>query len=184
MLGDDIWHVIGKDGDVLVIGGVGVGELYMGFVNKVRRGNTSFCWNWRGSLNDSGYGVMYAYRGRQKTMIRAHRLSWVMANASDVPDGKMILHGCDNRRCVNPHHLRVGTAKDNAWDAIDRGRFVGYVRHGEDNLKAKLTWDTVRAIRARHAAGSVTYDELGREYGVHAQTVGRIVRGVIWKPAS
>ena len=73
------------------------------------------CWLWAGSTNSGGYGV---YRGDL-----AHRLSWSYDHdRRPVPKGKMVLHSCDNPRCVNPRHLRVGDARDNFHDMRSRGR--------------------------------------------------------------
>ena len=79
---------------------------------------SSGCWEWNGQVGHNGYGLL-TVRGKPW---RAHRYSYFLKYGS-IPDGMMILHSCDNRRCVNPEHLRIGTAKDNAADAIARGRF-------------------------------------------------------------
>ncbi len=52
----------------------------------------------------------------------AHRVAWEIANRRRVPAGMMILHACDTPACVNPEHLRPGTATDNAGDRCVRGR--------------------------------------------------------------
>ena len=84
-----------------------------------RSGGPTACWNWLGYLNDHGYG-MVRMRNRPR---RAHRVAYEFV-AGDIPHGKMILHSCDNRRCVNPAHLRVGTALENIHDAKNRGRMT------------------------------------------------------------
>lgn len=79
---------------------------------------TPGCWLWTGEIGSSGYGRFYAY-GRK---YRAHRFSYE-AYKGEIPKGMLILHSCDNPRCVNPDHLRVGTDADNTRDKMERGRF-------------------------------------------------------------
>lgn len=72
----------------------------------------SECWEWSGSRDRKGYG--FGDGGR------AHRLAWEWENGP-VPAGLMVLHRCDNPPCCNPKHLFVGTALDNARDALAKG---------------------------------------------------------------
>ncbi len=76
----------------------------------------SGCWNWTAYLHASGYGVM-KYNGRSEL---AHRVSW-MIHRGTIPTKLQILHKCNNRKCVNPEHLYLGTQYDNVQDAIQAG---------------------------------------------------------------
>lgn len=77
------------------------------------------CWKFLGSLaHRFGYGYL-RYNGKHEG---AHRAAWMSWNSSPVPEGMWVLHSCDNPACCNPHHLRVGTAKDNLADAVSRKR--------------------------------------------------------------
>ena len=73
----------------------------------------------------------------------------------------MVLHRCDNRRCVRPEHLFVGTNRDNMQDMARKHRGAGGSTPGEDNPRAKLTDDQVREIRERSRPG------LGSSLGAH-----------------
>lgn len=74
------------------------------------------CWEWTAALR-SGYGVFYA-DGR---LHRAHRVSWEIANGP-IAEGLLVCHRCDNRRCVRPDHLFLGTSTDNNRDMTEKGR--------------------------------------------------------------
>ena len=72
---------------------------------------------WQGTINTEGYGVL-TLDGHQ---VRAHRFAWELANGP-IPDGMLICHHCDNRRCVTVAHLFLGTPADNAHDRDLKGR--------------------------------------------------------------
>lgn len=83
-------------------------------------GNTvehSDCVPWHLSLNGSGYGQKMV-KGKN---VPAHRWMWEQAYGP-IPNGMQVNHHCDNRKCVNPGHLYLGTQKDNVRDEVDRGR--------------------------------------------------------------
>ena len=80
-------------------------------------GQPNGCLEWQGPATDGGYGRI-SVNGRNTL---AHRLAWSLANDRPVPDGKMILHSCDNPPCCLPSHLRVGTSKDNNAEREAKG---------------------------------------------------------------
>lgn len=75
------------------------------------------CWEWTGKRSWNGYGRTSINR-RQTG---AHQMSWEIHNGK-IPDGMCVLHKCDNRGCVNPNHLFLGTKKDNTKDMMNKGR--------------------------------------------------------------
>ena len=80
---------------------------------KSKRG----CWRWIGPRDPLGYGRV-SYWGKAGY---THHAAWILANGS-IPEGKHVLHKCDNRGCINPKHLYIGTHQDNINDRELRGR--------------------------------------------------------------
>lgn len=129
------------------------------------------CWQWTGPDNGTGYARIGVGGG----YAMAHRLVF-MANHGPIPPGMVVRHTCDNRRCVNPDHLVLGTQDDNVRDMVERGRCP----RGADHWAAKLTPDTVLEIRARVAAGERQRD-VAAAFGVAYITVQRIAQRRTWR---
>lgn len=105
-----------------------------------------------------------------KRHYRAHRVAYELA--AGVPPGRLLVcHHCDNPPCVNPAHLFLGTASDNASDMVAKGRHT-----------AKLSSADARAIREERARGGAGYQELALRYGVSDTVIYNIVRGISYRP--
>ena len=144
------------------------------FWAKVRRINdATSCWEWTGALHDHGYGLI-GLGSRKEGIERAHRLSYSMHNA-EIGEGLFVLHRCDNRKCVRPDHLFLGTASDNAKDMASKLRGC----HGEKSVTAKLTEAQVLVIRSLR--GRDSHVALARRYGVSRSLIGLIMSGQRWK---
>ncbi|RTE91923.1 HNH endonuclease [Bradyrhizobium sp. LVM 105] len=126
------------------------------FWSKVEK--TDGCWNWIGAIHPKGYGLLTM----DKKSHRVHRLSYQLSNGS-IPLGMHVLHECDNRRCVNPGHLFIGTNADNMADKVSKGR-----------QSRKLSDEDVLAIRS---AKGIPQHALAKQYGVDQSHISRIRSG-------
>lgn len=138
----------------------------------------SGCWEWTGKLMHKGYGVI-VIDGKDQ---RAHRISY-QEHKGDIADGLFVCHSCDNRKCINPDHLWLGTAADNAQDALNKGRMKGCEEIGDQsgamNRNAKLNEQQVLEIRARLKDG-VNSHELAAMYGVSYRNIRAIAVRRSW----
>lgn len=125
------------------------------------------CWQWRGAFwRRTGYG-MFTYQCKTES---AHRASYLL-HVGKIPAGMFVLHRCDNRLCVNPEHLWLGTQQDNMRDRSEKGRRAQGVANGQ----SKLDEAAVREIRS-----SKKTKELADKYGVHRTLIQQIRRGKGW----
>lgn len=104
------------------------------FWAKVSKNDGDGCWTWTGALfrtkinDNNAHGAFGKRASTSKPYVAtgestAHRISWFLAYGR-IPGGVLILHRCDNRRCVRPSHLFSGDVEDNASDRKSKGRYV------------------------------------------------------------
>ena len=127
------------------------------------------CWCWTGAISQ-GYGSF----GTDSKIINAHRFSWRLYFGK-IPKGLFVCHICDNRKCVNPSHLFVGTHRDNDNDRDNKNRQA----KGEKNGMAKLTLSQVKQIRT--LKDKFLQREIAIMFDVSRELIGRIHRNEIWK---
>jgi hypothetical protein len=145
------------------------------FWSKVNKDAPNGCWEWTASLTHDGYGV---FQVREVNHWRfAHRVSYQMAHG-DIPDGVLICHSCDNRKCVNPDHLFAGTPKDNTQDMIRKGR--KYLPIGESNRGSKLNTASVIEIRNLSQQG-IRYPKIAKQFSVSVSVICEIVKRKAWR---
>ena len=133
------------------------------------------CWNVTGCKgNRAGHVHIGGPRvdGLQERKL-AHRLAWELANGQPAPDGLVVMHSCDNPRCVNPTHLSVGTQAENIHDSIRKGRYNCF---GVQKLNAVQ----VREIRVLWGRG-VLQKDIAARFGIARHTVSGIVHGKSWQ---
>jgi len=133
------------------------------------------CWEWVKGTYTNGYGK-FSIKGNGHP---AHRISYVLF-IGNIPKGMLVCHDCDNKICVNPSHLFIGSHADNTADMIQKGRMVPGNHSGIHNGRAKLDEDAVRDIRWKREEGVMTKD-LVVEYGVSRSQIQKIVRRELWK---
>jgi hypothetical protein len=129
---------------------------------------TDGCWEWKGVLKKDGYGKI----GTKDT---AHRRSYEYTYGI-IPKGMCVCHSCDNRKCVNPSHLFLGSLKDNMRDMVKKGRNATGSKIGT----SKLTEEMVLEIRKMRIEGK-EYQELCDNFGVCWETIAVICRNKQWK---
>ena len=127
------------------------------FWAQVTKADEGACWEWAGHKG-RGYGYISvgSKEAGDRKELRAHRVSWQLVNGP-IPSGMVVMHICDNRGCVNPSHLRIGSQSENIKDAFRKGRkkppvFRGNAAHGlrpkqtpeERRLAKRAAWEKWR----------------------------------------
>ena len=128
------------------------------------------CWIWP-IKNPNAYGQIT----RKGIFYGTHCYSWTLTKGF-IPKGMCVLHTCDNRRCINPEHLFLGSKGDNNRDAFSKKRHYFGTRH----WKVKLTPSDVRVIRKRYARGE-SQESISRDYGVGQPHISCVVRKKAWR---
>lgn len=126
------------------------------------------CWIWQRPLNIDGYGLA-SYYGKQ---IFAHRLTYTIYKG-EIESGMVICHECDNRACVNPAHLEMGTQKKNMADCAKRYRAPGQKLKKTDYQEIADMYNNPPYVFAK---------EIGSMYGISAGYVRDIAEGRMKAP--
>lgn len=99
-------------------------SLEQRFWNKVD--TSGECWLWTGARYSNGYGRMRC--APEFSYQNAHRVSWFLQHGSWPPRRLYVCHSCDNKLCVRPEHLFLGTSQDNMLDASNKNLKIGRPR--------------------------------------------------------
>ena len=130
------------------------------------------CWEWTAFRSPKGYGRISLRHG---VFCASHRFAYELAYGP-IPEGKLVMHKCDNPPCCNPAHLRAGTAQENTQDMMDKGRGNWVAPKGADSPTAKLTEAQARDIKFSTEPG-VT---LAQRHNISTATVSAIRKGRLW----
>ena len=134
------------------------------------------CIEWAGWRHPKGYGQLPVKIGGRWTTRRVHRLIYA-GLYGEIPKNMVVMHTCDNPPCVNPAHLKLGTAKENTADMMAKGRH-NPVR-GSQVGTSILSETDVSRIRAMLDDGNKAVN-IAKTFGVSRATIGDIKTGRRW----
>lgn len=142
------------------------------------------CWEWVGPIHPHGYGMFKTTVSGKQMSYQAHRFAYEKF-VGPIPEGVLVLHRCDNRKCVNPADLFTGDEQVNSLDCLAKGRHASQLG---TNLP-KLTWAIATNLRVMYAKGLLmqhkdrawinpySINGLARIFDVNERTASSIVRG-------
>ncbi len=135
------------------------------------------CWEWTKTLTVSGYGSKRFTVDKKTKSYLTHRLIWEILFGH--PGKKLVCHHCDNRKCINPAHLFLGTYKDNYDDMFKKGRKRSdSVCSGEKNNKNRLKEHQVLEILSYK--NKFSSRALATKYLVNKTSILKIWDGRSW----
>lgn len=141
---------------------INIDDTWKRFWAKVNMSTPDKCWEWTANTG-RGYGMFWF----GKIPMVAHRVSWMMLRGH-IPEGKLVLHKCDNRRCVNPNHLFIGTQSDNVCDMHSKGREGDY----RTGITKSFSEEEILDIRDMHSKG-MSLRSIAIKYKTTHQTIKR-----------
>lgn len=136
------------------------------------------CWLWLKSTSRAGYGWVCGFK---RGHLRAHRVSYETF-VGPIPKGLFVCHHCDTPACINPEHLFVGTAQDNANDMIAKGRgnYTGRPT-GENHGMAILREADIPVVIKLIKETTTPLKEIARQFKVSPATIVAIRSGRSWQ---
>jgi hypothetical protein len=137
--------------------------------NVIKKGD---CHIWNGSKLSGGYGHI-TIKGKS---FLVHRMAYELHYLKAIPKGKMVLHSCHNRDCINPEHLRLGDHVDNMRDMMIANRQA----RGKEDGNAKLSLSEVKKIKRLLDSREFTHKEIAEMFNIGRTTVTDIRRGRTW----
>ena len=143
------------------------------FMAKVSK--TDSCWLWTGAIDRHGYGTFTLSDNKRL----AHRVAYELF-VGNIPHEMCVCHHCDNRPCVNPEHLWVGTNADNVSDKILKGRSNQPSRVGRNNGRTKLSENDVAAARFISGFARVPARDIAFQLGISQSAARQLLSGDTW----
>ncbi len=138
------------------------------------------CWEWNSEIATNQYGTFRFMIDGKMYRYTAHRAAYMLSYNICPTRDIHVCHKCDNRSCVNPSHLFLGTASDNNEDMAMKGRRNEC--RGQDRPTSKLTNNQVRQIKfILKNPNRPIYKEIGNKFGVNGGTIYLIHSGRNWK---
>jgi len=136
------------------------------FWSKVDISMEDECWEWKAGFYRDGYGGFHILN----KSFKAHRVAWMIIHG-EIPDGLCVCHKCDNKRCVNPEHLFLGTITDNNRDMVQKKR---------QNHAHRFKKSEIRKILAKYQRG-YSIGSIANEYSVNFRTIHRVIHGISYR---
>ncbi len=134
------------------------------------------CIEWTGPLFGGGYG---SCSPRFHPSRYAHRAVYE-DQIGKITDGMCVCHKCDNKKCVNPQHLFLGTVQDNIRDKISKNRQSGGSLPGEENPRCKLRDEDVAQLRRFYSYG-LHWKEIKNAFGIGSSQYYRLRNNLVRK---
>jgi len=94
----------------------------------------------------------------------AHKMSFILHNNMIPEPGQVVMHSCDNRLCINPEHMSLGTQQDNIADRVAKGR-----NHG-------LSQENLLALAKDCASGEYYAKDIAAKFGISRVQIFRLIK--------
>lgn len=137
---------------------------------------TPSCWLWTGGKRGGSKQRPYGAFGARYVTYSAHRVAWELFKGP-IPRKLLVCHECDNRLCVRPSHLFLGTHKSNYEDARTKKRHTAGIKVHTH----KLTEQEVTLIRDLYSARGYTQRGLARDFNISQHAIWQVVHHQSWK---
>lgn len=127
------------------------------------------CWIWQKFKNNDGYGSIWV----EDKIYRTHRLAYLLW-IGEIPYNVCVCHKCDNRACINPDHLWIGSHIENMQDMVKKKRTL----YGEQRPNNKIPICKRQEIVDKYLNGK-TQTELAIEYNCHASAIWNAIHSIL-----